>query len=186
MVDRHSHRTGAAGDVQSGPCGAVQVLLPDAAAGGLVGGPVGSVGAILCASLTQLGLIGAVQWTGPHDLTVFELQVLMAVITMTGLILGLAIDERVRTATQLRQSLRMAAAGQMAAALAHELNQPLTALSSYAQACRALLTLDGGLTTETRDRLEDVSARIVRDAHRASDVVKRLRDFFRDGTTQLD
>ncbi len=145
----------------------------------------GLAGAILCAFLTQVALIAAIQWTGTRDLTVFELQALMAVITMTGLVVGVAVDERQRAFEQLRRSLRLAAAGQMAAALAHELSQPLTALSGYAQACQALLSAEGPLAEPVKQRLEEVARRIVGDAHRASDVIKRLRDFFRDGTTQL-
>ena len=94
----------------------------------------GLPGAVLAAGLTQVGLIVCVQWAGNPDLSVFELQVLMAALTMTGLTLGVAIDERERAQAELNRSLRLAAAGQMAAALAHELSRPLTALDTYAQA----------------------------------------------------
>ncbi|WP_202601285.1 hypothetical protein, partial [Salmonella sp. zj-f50] len=43
----------------------------------------GVLGAVLAAGLTQLGLIATVQALGPPDLTVFELQALMATITLT-------------------------------------------------------------------------------------------------------
>jgi two-component system sensor kinase FixL len=146
---------------------------------------LGLAGAVLSAGLTQLALIVAVQ-TGPNqDLTVFELQVLMAAVTMTGLLLGVAVDERARAAAELRGSLRLAAAGQMAAALAHELSQPLTALSSYAQACRMLVSSAEPMDRDRLAQLADVAQKMFDDAHRASDVVKRLRDFFRSGTTQL-
>ena len=145
----------------------------------------GLPGAVLAASLTQIGLIAAVQTIQNKDLTVFELQALLTVIAMTGLWLGVAVDERERAAAELRGSLRMVAAGQMAAALAHELSQPLTALSSYAQACRLLLTAQAPLTPAQLETLANVSRQMVDDAQRASDVIKRLRDFFRSGTTQL-
>ena len=146
---------------------------------------LGLIGAILSAGITQLGLIVAVQ-TVPHpDLTVFELQALMAAMTMTGLMLGVAVDERARASAELRGSLRMAAAGQMAAALAHELVQPLTALNSYADASRALLAARNVPDAERLARLTDVAQRMGDDALRASDVVKRLRDFFRTGSAQL-
>ncbi|MBL8287568.1 MAG: MASE1 domain-containing protein [Rubrivivax sp.] len=99
---------------------------------------LGLAGAVLAAGLTQVGLIVGVQAVQNPDLTVFELQVLMAALTMTGLALGVAVDARARAEAELRGSLRMAAAGQMAAALAHELSQPLTALASYAHAARLL------------------------------------------------
>lgn len=146
---------------------------------------LGVPGAVLASGLTQLGLIIAVQSVPHQDLTVFELQVLMAAITMTGLLLGVAVDERTRAAAELRSSLRLAAAGQMTAALAHELSQPLTALSNYAQACQLLIADSPDLRPDQRDRLLEVTQRMVEDANRAGNVIKRLRDFFRTGSTHL-
>jgi signal transduction histidine kinase len=146
---------------------------------------LGVVGAVLASGLTQLGLIVAVQSLPHQDLMVFELQVLMAAITMTGLLLGVTVDERARAAVELHSSLRLAAAGQMTASLAHELSQPLTALSNYAHACRMLATESRDLRPQERERLIEVTQRMVEDAARAGAVVKRLRDFFRTGSTQL-
>jgi C4-dicarboxylate-specific signal transduction histidine kinase len=109
----------------------------------------------------------------------------MAAVTMTGLLLGVAVDERERAAAELRGSLRLAAAGQMAAALAHELSQPLTAMNSYADASRLIVAATGMSDEQRLARLADVSGRMADDALRASAVVKRLRDFFRTGSTQL-
>lgn len=148
-------------------------------------GRLGTAGAVLAAALTQLCLIVAVQSLEQQSLAVFELQVLMAALTGMGLMLGGAVDERERVAAELRGSLRLAAAGEMAAAIAHELNQPLTALSSYAQACRLIADDLARLQPDTRLPLADVARRMVEDARRASDVVKRLRDFFRTGSTNL-
>ncbi len=146
---------------------------------------LGVPGAVLAASLTQVGLIIAVQSVPHEDLAVFELQVLMAAITLTGLLLGVAVDERTRAAVALRGSLRLAAAGQMAAALAHELSQPLTALSSYAQAGQMLALSAQGLQPDQRDQLVGVTQRMMDDTKRAGNVIKRLREFFRSGSTDL-
>lgn len=146
---------------------------------------LGLSGAVLVSAVTQVGLIVAVQAASNADLTVFELQVLMAAAALTGLVLGVAVDERERVAAELKGSLRLAAAGQMAAALAHELSQPLTALNSYAKASRLLVTSHDVPDHERLARLAEVSQRMAVDALRASDVVKRLRDFFRSGSTQL-
>ncbi len=146
---------------------------------------LGLTGAVLTAGLTQVGLIVSMQWVKNPDLSVFELQALMAVLTMTGLMLGVVIDERARAQAELNGSLRLAAAGQMASALAHELSQPLTALDTYAQASRLLVSTPDMSDGERLARLADVSERMAKDAQRASDVVKRLRDFFRTGSTQL-
>lgn len=146
---------------------------------------LGLAGAVLTAALTQIGLIVAVQAGTKPDLTVFELQVLMAALTMTGLLLGVAVDERRLAELKLKGSLRLAAAGQMAAALAHELSQPLTALNSYAQAARLLANASDLSPRQRLDQVTDVAERMAGDALRASEVVKRLRDFFRTGSTQL-
>jgi two-component system, LuxR family, sensor kinase FixL len=146
---------------------------------------LGLAGAVLAAAFTQIGLIIAVQSFHLQDLSVFELQVLMTAITMTGLALGVAVDEQARTEARLKGSLRLAAAGQMAAALAHELSQPLTALNNYADASALLASSSDVPERERLSLLMDVSQRMAGDARRASEVVKRLRDFFRTGSTQL-
>lgn len=146
---------------------------------------LGVQGAVLAASLMQLGLLVTVQDFPQPDLTLFELQLLMAAITMTGLLVGVLVDEKARASEALRDSMRLATAGQMAAALAHELSQPLTALSNYAQACRMLVAGATALPPEQRERLDAVTRHIVADTTRASQVVKRLRDFFRTGAIQL-
>lgn len=141
----------------------------------------GVPGAALAAFMLQAGIIVAVHW---HDLvavTVFELQMLAAVLAFVGLFIGAVVDEKQRVSDELRRTLRLAAAGEMAAALAHELNQPLTALSAYGSACQQLLERDG-----SEERLRDTIGRMVTEAHRAAGVVRRLRDFFRTGATRLE
>lgn len=78
---------------------------------------------------------------------------------------------------ELGRSVRLAAAGEMAAALAHELHQPLSAIRNYARASQILQPSDGN---------DDLPHKIEREAKRAGEVVKRLRDFFRDGTSHLE
>lgn len=141
----------------------------------------GMVGAALTAVAIQLGLFIEVQIGAYQAVTVFELQAFLIALTITGLFLGVAIDERRRAAEELRRSMRMATAGEMAAALAHEINQPLTALATYARASQMLAAAespDRALLHQTLDRLAAESAR-------AGEVVRRLRDFFRTGATVL-
>lgn len=141
----------------------------------------GVPGAAIAAFALQAGIIVAVQWQNLVAVTVFELQLLGAVLASVGLFIGAVVDEKQRVSDELRQSLRLAAAGEMAGALAHELNQPLTALSIYAAACEQLL--DRG---ETGERLRETIRRLVQESRRAGDVVQRLRDFFRTGATRLE
>jgi len=93
------------------------------------------------------------------------------------------VDERQRISDDLRRTLKLAAAGEMAAAVTHELKQPLTAMTNYANACKSMVEqLPGGAPPLVTTTLERVSA----EARRAGDVVRRLRDLFRGGVPERD
>ncbi|MGH8663351.1 MAG: ATP-binding protein [Burkholderiales bacterium] len=141
----------------------------------------GLAGSVLTATLAQLAIIAAVQLRGFTTVTVFDVQALAVVLILVGFLVGVFIDEQRRLGAELRQSLRLAAAGEMAAALAHELNQPLTAMSAYGAACEDLISQG-----EQGERLLDMVRRMVSESHRTADVVTRLRDFFRTGDTRLE
>lgn len=141
----------------------------------------GMAGAAIAAFILQAGIMVAVQWMNLVAVTVFELQMLGAVLAFVGLFIGVVIDEKQRMSEELRQTLRLAAAGEMAGALAHELNQPLTALTAYGMASEQLLEQG-----ETGERLRDTIRRMVSESFRAAEVVRRLRDFFRTGSTRLE
>jgi two-component system sensor kinase FixL len=70
---------------------------------------------------------------------------------------------------------RFSLMGEMIAGIAHELNQPLAAIMTYAQAGRRMLGQSAGQVAE----LESICDRIAGQAQRASDVLARLRDFIR-------
>jgi signal transduction histidine kinase len=82
-------------------------------------------------------------------------------------------------AQRLRQDLthigRVSAMGEFAASLAHELNQPLTAILSNAQAAQRFLAADVVDLEQMREILSD----IVADDKRAGDVIRRLRVLLR-------
>lgn len=141
----------------------------------------GLAGAVFSAAIIQVGIIGAVQLRGLSAVTVLEIQILAVVLVLFGFFIGVVVDEKQRVSAELRQTLRLAAAGEMAGALAHELNQPLTALSAYGTACEQLLEQG-----ETGERLRETIRRMVAESFRAADVVRRLRDFFRTGATRLE
>ncbi|HLJ39577.1 MAG TPA: ATP-binding protein [Steroidobacteraceae bacterium] len=65
----------------------------------------------------------------------------------------------------------MATIGEMAAGVAHELNQPLTAIANYAHACERLLTRPGTDPNELREALRQISQQTTR----AADIIRRLR-----------
>ena len=141
----------------------------------------GLAGAVLSAAIVQIGIISSVQLLGFSAVSVLEIQALAAALAVFGFFIGVVVDEKLRVSAELRQTLRLAAAGEMAGALAHELNQPLTALSAYGTACEQLLAQG-----ETGERLRETIRSMVSESFRAADVVRRLRDFFRTGATLLE
>jgi len=86
---------------------------------------------------------------------------------------------------RLRQDLahvgRVSTMGELTASLAHELNQPLTAILSNAQAAQRILASDKGDLGEIREILGD----IVEDDKRAGEVIHRLRGFLKKSNTEL-
>lgn len=141
----------------------------------------GVAGAVFCISTLQFGLLVAGLLQNSEEISLFELQMRAFLLALVGFLIGMAVDEQRRSAAELRHSLRLAAAGEMAGALAHELNQPLTALSAYGSASKQLLERGADA-----DQLRNVIQRMIDEAGRAADVVRRLRDFFRTGATRLE
>jgi PAS domain S-box-containing protein len=76
---------------------------------------------------------------------------------------------------ELAHVSRVSLAGEMAAGLAHELSQPLTAITAYARGCLRLLA---GSVPEPAMLHEGISE-VVQQAERAGDVLSRLREFVR-------
>jgi len=137
-------------------------------------------GAIAAVAVVQIGVVLGIHHHPVQALPIIELQALVAALTLTALYLGVMTDERQRAQESLKQSLRLATAGEMAGAIAHEVNQPLTALTNYARSAQMLVT--SGRIGE----LAAVVERMQAEAQRASEVVRRLRDFFREGRTHLE
>ena len=77
---------------------------------------------------------------------------------------------------------RLATMGEMATGISHELNQPLTAITTYAQACRRLLAGPDPATEDVREALEQIAAQ----ALRAGEIIRRLRNLVRSGETQRE
>jgi signal transduction histidine kinase len=88
-------------------------------------------------------------------------------------------------AQRLRQDLahigRVSVMGELTASLAHELNQPLTAILSNAQAAQRLLAADVVNLEEVREILHD----IVTDDKRAGDMIHRLRGLIKKGDLEF-
>ncbi len=79
--------------------------------------------------------------------------------------------ERIRSRTEIYHLNRVAAMGQLAASLAHELSQPLAAILSNAEAAQRFAGRQDPDMTEIREALEDIT----RDDKRARDVIQGMR-----------
>jgi two-component system, LuxR family, sensor kinase FixL len=75
---------------------------------------------------------------------------------------------------------RLTAMGEMASSLAHELNQPLAAITSYLRGAATLLKAG----SVDKDRVRDALERSADQALRAGDIIRRLREFVAKGETQ--
>jgi len=84
--------------------------------------------------------------------------------------------------TDLAHVARVMSLGSLAASIAHELNQPLSGIVTNASTCRRMLAapspnIEGALET---------ARRTIRDASRASEVIKRLRALFTGKETSIE
>ena len=76
---------------------------------------------------------------------------------------------------ELAHVARLSTMGEMASGMAHELNQPLTAIATSADACIRLLESGNPPTDKVLDVLETISTQ----AHRAGGIIQQLRQFVR-------
>jgi two-component system sensor kinase FixL len=76
---------------------------------------------------------------------------------------------------------RLSAMGEMASALAHELNQPLAAISNYMKGSRRLLATS---SDPNRSKIEGALDRAAEQALRAGQIIRRLRDFVSRGESE--
>jgi two-component system sensor kinase FixL len=138
--------------------------------------------------LTQIGLIGALQLSGQTAVDVVSYQALMAVLAVTGLAVGVVVREQQRTQHQLRlqqealnRASRLGTMGEFAAAVAHEINQPLTAIANYTRLAKR------AAESSPPDAVAAVEAAsgAIEQVDRAADVVRRLRDFIQLGRSQI-
>lgn len=77
---------------------------------------------------------------------------------------------------------RVSEMGTLASSLAHELNQPLTAVTSYCESARDLL--QGNPDEETLVLVREATEEAAKQAIRAGQIVRRLRDFMSHGETE--
>lgn len=93
----------------------------------------------------------------------------------------LAEERRLRQHTDMITASRLTTMGEMAAAMAHEINQPLAAIATYASAAERLL--EAG--PENIDDVKSALARIKTQSHRAGNIIRKLRSFVRPDSASL-
>jgi PAS domain S-box-containing protein len=89
--------------------------------------------------------------------------------------------ELYRSRQELAHLMRVSTVGELSASLAHELNQPLTAILSNAQAAQRFMATDPVDVAEVREILND----IVQDNNRASEVIWRIRALLKKGEPEM-
>ena len=136
----------------------------------------------------QLGLVVAIVIFPTRAIDVLDFQARMLILSVTGLVAGALVSERRLAEIRLRmnqdalaQVSRLGSMGELAAAIAHEINQPLSAAGTYT-----------GLVAESLEgeRLRDPSTlglakKAAVQIDRAADVVRRLRTLVRLGRSDL-
>ena len=154
-------------------------------------GPVGANTGLLI--LAFLSISGGVRGLGPFaggaaPDSVLSLQLFLVAVSVPVMFLATAIEDRraaehemQRHRAELAHVTRLSTMGELAASLAHELNQPLTAILSNAQAAQRFLGASPPNLTEVGEILKDV----VQDNNRASDVIQRLRALVRKDATSF-
>jgi signal transduction histidine kinase len=148
-------------------------------------------GSCLALAATQLGLIAMLNVYG-YDAGAFtEFQVVMFVLTAAGLLVGAVVSERrhsdraareaeerlKESRAQASRAARMTLVGGMASALAHEINQPMTAARALARSVQHILDSPNADLARADGNLKAVIAQI----DHAGGVVRRMREFLRRG-----
>jgi len=85
-------------------------------------------------------------------------------------------DEAKQMQDRIAHFGRISTMGEMAAGIAHEVNQPLTAIATYAQACQRLIACGDSSKEEIAAALDHIGAQ----ALRAGEVIRRLRSFVKN------
>lgn len=160
--------------------------------------PVAAVGARhgidgACATLAaiQIGLVAALHAYGYDAATFVEFQIVMFVLMATGLVVGVVVNQRwhadaaarqaeaklVESRAEAARAARFNLVGGMASALAHEINQPLTAARALARSVEHILSADD---RDAERAAANVRMMVVQVDH-AAGVVRRMREFLRRG-----
>jgi len=115
-------------------------------------------------------------WREYRGWILFSLVLVSVLLALLFLIVRAEINRREQEhQTQLAHIARVNSMGEMAAGIAHELNQPLTAILNYTSGCLRLLQKNNG----DREALREAIVKAGNDARRAADIIRSLREFIK-------
>ncbi|HET7362782.1 MAG TPA: MASE1 domain-containing protein [Burkholderiales bacterium] len=155
-------------------------------------GPAGTTSAL--ALMTVATIWGAVHGLGPFaahtpQQTARDMQFFLIAVAVPLLLLAVALEERARAERdsreqrrQLTHLSRVAMLAELSGGIAHELNQPLTAILSNAQAAQHFLANK----TAEPELLAEILQDIILADQRAGDVIARLRALFKRGEERFE
>ncbi|MBS0296801.1 MAG: MASE1 domain-containing protein [Proteobacteria bacterium] len=135
----------------------------------------------------QAGVLASLFTKPDADNLIFEFQFRLLALALSGLFLAVTVTER-RVAEaaladrqeELSRFSRLSAAGEMAAALAHELNQPLMAVVAFARAAKRFAPE----SSATEPRFVEAIDGAASEAERAGAIVRSLRQFIARGAPE--
>jgi signal transduction histidine kinase len=154
-------------------------------------GPIGTASAL--AVMVTVTIWGAVHGLGPFaggapQDTARDLQFFLISVSVPLLLLAVVLDESMRAALEAREQRqqlahlsRVAMLGELSGGIAHELNQPLTAILANAQAAQHFLAAK----TMSQEEMGEILRDIIAADQRASEVIRRLRALFKKDEPQF-
>lgn len=154
----------------------------------------GYVAAAFSVLVSDLLMMAILYWRDTGSASVTELQFLMLALSTTGLLLGAAISDRARAVGDLEvshaqlqesqsallQASRLSLASEMAAALAHELNQPLSSIRNFVRAVRRKLDAEEIDRQELRAGIDAA----VEQVDAAAGLLRSTRQFLERGSVR--
>ena len=156
----------------------------------------GLTGACMALAIAQLAVILIMQWKNYPATSLTEFQLLMLVLTTTGLLAGVVVSERFkaeaafrRTEMRLREQQaelvnvsRLKLLGEMGAAVAHEVGQPITAARAYVRAGERLAASGGDAVLPATDALRQAIIQL----DLAGSILSRIRGLLSKGTQRSE
>lgn len=136
----------------------------------------------------QIGLMAALHLGIGGAVDIVAFQAVMLVLVFSGLAIGILISERERAVRQLRQHEaemarvgRIAGLGSLTSSIAHEINQPLTAIGNYVR------VVQRGLSTSppSIEAAQGAAAKAVAQVDRAAGVIRGLRELLHSGRAEM-